>query len=159
MRVSSASAQRFTRFHRMHLIFSFDKQAAVLLELGQLEAAIGLLRSAIEEQPSSGHEKYMLLAQCVRGEESVELYTAGLQLVLEDIAAHEVASESEEIAANLAELHLNAAATFCSIAELYLTDLCMEDGAQEACVDCLERALDHDPKCAAAMLNMVVIYP
>ncbi|OCT75656.1 hypothetical protein XELAEV_18030840mg [Xenopus laevis] len=46
------------------------------------------------------------------------------------------------------------AAAFCSVAEIYFTDLCMEEAASERCKGAIQKALEYDPTNSEALQLM-----
>jgi hypothetical protein len=92
----------------------------------------------------------------LEGQAAVDAFTAGITLLhaeLELLTANPGAAglSEAELAAHVAACSSEISTAFCSVAELYLTDLCDQDGAQEACINCAERALQFDPRNVQAM--------
>ena len=112
---------------------------------------------AIESEPDKGASKYLYLAQLSEGEGAVAAFTEAIRIMTGELEAIGEEDQSEEAVATRAQIVRDVAVAFCSIAEVYLTDLCDADGAQEACVDCCERALQYDPECAEAMQTMASV--
>lgn len=77
------------------------------------------------------------MAQLFTGEESLQLYTKGIQILTS--ARH---SETDEVKAK--ELSRSLSNAICSVAELYMTDLCDEENAEEECQSCIQRSIDAD---------------
>ena len=65
-------------------------------------------------QPSVGHNKYLQLAQLLEGKESLAMYESALSLI----------PTADSVLISF---------IFCSMAEIYLTDLCFEDNAEVEC--------------------------
>lgn len=57
----------------------------------------------------------------------------------------------EEFSAHVQACSAEISTAFCSVAEIYMSDLCHEEGAQEACISCAEKALQYDPRNVQAM--------
>ncbi|XP_077577264.1 uncharacterized protein LOC144199478 [Stigmatopora nigra] len=116
-------------------------------ELGQIEKAKGAFLRAVEMKPDEGHSKYMYLGQLHTGQEAVDFYTKGIDVLL---AALDKQKTTEQAAAPLEEdseipTTKDVSMAYCSIAELYLTDLCMKEGAADKCKEFIERALQYHP--------------
>ena len=51
----------------------------------------------------------------------------------------------------LGEMNSDIAAAFCALAEVYMTDLCDVEDAQETCLTLMHKALDYNPRSAQAL--------
>ena len=80
---------------------------------------------------------------------SSSFFSFSFCLALKVQAAGEAADEDLIGTAQACSAEISAA--FCSVAEIYLTDLCMEDAAQDTCISLVERALQYDPQNIQAM--------
>ena len=78
------------------------------------------------------------MAQLFTGEESLQLYTKGIQILTS--ARH--SETDDEVKAK--ELSRSLSNAICSVAELYMTDLCDEENAEEECQSCIQRSIDAD---------------
>ncbi|XP_061918934.1 uncharacterized protein si:dkey-12j5.1 [Entelurus aequoreus] len=118
-------------------------------ELGDTLKAKGAFLRAVELSPGAGHSKYMYLGQSHTGQEAVEFYTKGIQVLLSalDKQAQTAQAEAAAPAGEDPELltRKDASVAYCSVAEIYLTDLCMEEGAADKCKEFVERALQYHP--------------
>ncbi|XP_030013563.1 probable assembly chaperone of rpl4 isoform X2 [Sphaeramia orbicularis] len=130
-------------------------------ELGDAQKAKGAFQQAVELSPDEGHSKYMYLGQIHTGQEAVDYYTKGIQVLISTMDK-QAQTTAEVGAAAPPEENPNLPTTkdislaFCSIAEIYLTDLCMEEGAEDKCKEFIERALHyhHDnPEALQLMAN------
>lgn len=81
---------------------------------------------AIGLEPSAGAEKYIALAQLCEGQQALELFQRAVEVLTAE-------ASPEDNARTLSSL-------YCSMAELYMTDLCMEANAEERCGGLLEEA-------------------
>ncbi|PWA33670.1 hypothetical protein CCH79_00007667 [Gambusia affinis] len=104
--------------------------------------------------PDVGHSKYMYLGQIHTGQEAVDYYTKGIQVLLSVLDKQETevrslpcaaqagasgtTDESDEIPSRK-----DVSVAYCSLAEIYLTDLCMEEGAADKCRGFIEKALQY----------------
>lgn len=125
---------------------ALDLLGHICSELGDVQKAKGAFLRAVELSPDAGHSKYMYLGQIHTGQEAVDHYTRGIQVLLSDLNKHMPAQ-----AAAAASSHEGPAlptvkdvcAAYCSMAEIYLSDLCMEEGASDKCRECIEKALQY----------------
>ncbi|KAI5620829.1 putative assembly chaperone of rpl4 [Silurus asotus] len=122
-----------------------DKAKQISFSL-RLDSAYVFLK-AVELSPEEGHSKYMYLGQVHTGAEAVQYFSKGIEVMLRatDKQVNEVSSMGA------AALPLESSITpkdvsvaFCSIAEIFFTDLCMEEGAAERCKEAIEKALHYD---------------
>eukprot|EP00041_Stephanoeca_diplocostata_P025570 m.672339 g.672339 ORF g.672339 m.672339 type:complete len:380 (-) comp22776_c1_seq41:3597-4736(-) len=132
---------------------ALECKAVACLQSNQLDVAEACLRQAIEVSPDAGASKYLYLAQLLQGQDSVAAYTGAIQVLQREI---ETAQRERDSAAETAAAR-EIAEAFCGIAELYMTDLCDEEVAQDTCVDCCERALQYDAQSAQAMQTMASV--
>ncbi|KAK5862368.1 hypothetical protein PBY51_017772 [Eleginops maclovinus] len=108
-----------------------------------------MARLFLELSPDVGHSKYMYLGQIHTGQESVDFYTKGIQVLLSVLDKQAQTKQAQAAAAAPAdeEAELPTAkdvcVAYCSMAEIYLTDLCMEEGAGDKCKELIERALQY----------------
>ncbi|XP_054638452.1 uncharacterized protein si:dkey-12j5.1 isoform X1 [Dunckerocampus dactyliophorus] len=119
-------------------------------ELGDTQKAKGVFLRAVELSPDAGHSKYMYLGQIHTGQEAIDYYTKGIQVLLSALDTQAQTTAHAEAAAPVIEdpelpTMKDASVAYCSIAEIYLTDLCMEDGAADKCREFIERALQYHP--------------
>jgi len=101
---------------------------ALLSEVGENKLALDTLRRSVTLCPDSGYEKFLTLGQLCSSAESLKFLDAGIELLRKE--------------APLERRRLSKA--FCSKAELFMTDLCMEQNAQQNCQNAVENALDAD---------------
>ncbi|KAF4075966.1 hypothetical protein AMELA_G00224980 [Ameiurus melas] len=102
---------------------------------------------AVELSPEEGHSKYMYLGQIYTGAEAVQYFSKGIEVMLKVIDKQVQEVSSMGAAALPSESPVTAkdvSVAFCSIAEIFFTDLCMEEGAAERCKETIEKALHYD---------------
>uniref|UniRef100_A0A3Q0S9Z6 Si:dkey-12j5.1 n=1 Tax=Amphilophus citrinellus TaxID=61819 RepID=A0A3Q0S9Z6_AMPCI len=95
-----------------------------------------------------GHGKYMYLGQIHTGQEAVDYYTRGIHVLLNALEKQETTTAQAGAAAQPDEdpelpTEKDVSVAYCSIAEIYLTDLCMEEGAADKCREFIEKALQY----------------
>lgn len=84
------------------------------------------MQTAIQLSPHAGFQKYVALAQLEEGCLARDLYLEACRVLA-------AATDSTVVRRQLAEI-------YCSLAELYMTDLCDEEDAEKHCQDYLDRA-------------------
>ncbi|XP_051812895.1 uncharacterized protein si:dkey-12j5.1 [Acanthochromis polyacanthus] len=126
---------------------ALDMLGHIYSELGDTQKAKGAFLRAVELSPDIGHSKYMYLGQIHTGKEAVDYYTRGIQVLLSALEKQETATPAGAAALPDENSELPTAkdvsVAYCSIAEIYLTDLCMEEGAADKCREFIERALQY----------------
>uniref|UniRef100_A0A3P9IFF1 Si:dkey-12j5.1 n=1 Tax=Oryzias latipes TaxID=8090 RepID=A0A3P9IFF1_ORYLA len=126
---------------------ALDMQGHICSELGDTQKAKGVFLRAVELSPDEGHSKYMYLGQIHTGLEAVGYYTKGIQVLLSTLEKRETAQAEAAAAATVEDKEppseKDVSVAYCSIAEIYLTDLCMEEGAADKCRESIEMALKY----------------
>lgn len=102
--------------------------ASVLIEMGQVAEARKVLQKAVALSPNAGFEKYLALAQLSDGNEALGYYSEAARIL--KVALPGLSSAGPE---ELAQIRRQYSNILCSAAELYLTDLCFEEGAEGQC--------------------------
>lgn len=133
-------------------LHALDTMASIQMEMGNVESAKNLYEKLIHLSPDEGFSKYMCLAQLSSGIEAVNFYKKGVELMLiefnkqsNDKNQPSTSKKDEEEESNGVN-KLDISTAFCSIAELYLTDLCMEEDAENLCKFYLDKSIEYDPK-------------
>ncbi|XP_068091598.1 uncharacterized protein [Hyperolius riggenbachi] len=128
-----------------------DMMGNICMELGDADKAKQVFLRAVELSPDKGHAKYMCLGQIHCKEESLKYFQKGT-----DVMIHAFQNQSQALGAaswpeEMEVTTKDISAAFCSIAEIYLTDLCMEEGAGEKCIEAIEKALEYSPNSPEAL--------
>lgn len=130
-----------------------------LSDSGDAGRAKDLLERSVALRPKEGHEKFLHLAQLAEGDEALEHYERGSEVLA---AAAEAASKREGAGADAEarSLRRQLACARAAIAELYMTDLCDLPEAEERCEAALESGRAADAEClellsTTAMLRKV----
>ncbi|XP_014780309.1 uncharacterized protein LOC106876323 [Octopus bimaculoides] len=123
----------------------------VLMELKQHDAGKQFFLKAVEFQPDLGHAKYMYLGQTEQGESSVRYFLKGIEVMLKEKELNNELSKAAEGSTTPAEVEYYASerdisSAYCAIAEIYMTDLCLEEGAADKCQENVEKAVAADPQ-------------
>ncbi|XP_067094494.1 uncharacterized protein si:dkey-12j5.1 [Osmerus mordax] len=125
---------------------TLDMLGHIHSELGDPQRAKGVFLRAVELSPDEGHSKYMYLGQLHTGQEAISYYTRGIQIILAALERQTLSMTEAGAAAPPDQEPLcrkDVCVAYCSVAEIYLTDLCMEDGAGDKCREAIESALQH----------------
>eukprot|EP00123_Amoebidium_parasiticum_P005642 comp16789_c0_seq1/m.15170 comp16789_c0_seq1/g.15170 ORF comp16789_c0_seq1/g.15170 comp16789_c0_seq1/m.15170 type:complete len:351 (-) comp16789_c0_seq1:364-1416(-) len=119
---------------------ALEAMAEIFIEGGDGESAKECLDKAIWLSPNHGPSKYLCLGQLLQGADAVAAYRRGVELLKKDMqAVSEGTEEGDE-----GMLRRAASSAMCSIAEIYMTDLCDEEVAEEECRKSLEAAVELD---------------
>lgn len=117
-----------------------DSFAVARLTLGDEKGAKMLLETSVQIAPEVAFEKYFHLGQLSRGTDAVKYTLLGLKMV-EKFA--EVAKR-EGRQYDLDNLLRVSASAYCSLVEIYMTDLCDEKDAESRCEAYVLSALQMD---------------
>jgi len=114
----------------------FDLLAEVEMSIGETENAARAWMHVIEQSGNpddiSHAERWLYIAQLQEGEKSRESYLQGIKLL------------QARAQTNPEQYQTQLCTAFCALAELYLTDLCFEENAEEACQTALDQAMTFD---------------
>lgn len=118
----------------------------ICAELGDIDNAKSYLLKAVGLQPNEGHVKYLYLGQLSEGTVAVEYYKTAVKIMtaLVDQNTDNTTSVSNRDISNV----------YCSLAELYMTDCCMQDDAEDLCKVSCEKAVQLDEENPEAHLVM-----
>ncbi|XP_066302015.1 uncharacterized protein [Branchiostoma lanceolatum] len=135
---------------------ALEVSGSLLLELGDGDKAKQCFGRAVELSPEDGFTKYMCLGQLLEGEEAVACYNKGIQVMMVERQKQqqqlEGAAACDPDSQKVTSQDISSA--YCSIAEIYLTDSCFEDSAEEKCKESLEKAIEECPTNPEAHLLM-----
>uniref|UniRef100_A0A8C7DFX7 Si:dkey-12j5.1 n=1 Tax=Oncorhynchus kisutch TaxID=8019 RepID=A0A8C7DFX7_ONCKI len=135
-------------------LLTLDLLGHIHSELGDTQRAKEVFLHAVQLSPEEGHSKYMSLGQIHTGQEAVQYYTKGVQILLCMLEKHAQATAgagAEAAASPLQDsgseipIARHVCVAYCSVAEIYFTDLCMEERAGDQCREAIERALTYQP--------------
>jgi tetratricopeptide (TPR) repeat protein len=157
-----------------------DALGEVCFQTGDAERAGELFTQSVALQPGGPNfTRYMYLAQLAEGPEAVTHYTAGVACLRTLLAEAEAAAAAEGALASSSSssaaatpdsavaaagappappsaadrsslLRRELSKALCGLAELYMTDLCDDDGAEAACEGYAVAAVAADGACAEA---------
>uniref|UniRef100_A0A8C4NCE0 Si:dkey-12j5.1 n=1 Tax=Eptatretus burgeri TaxID=7764 RepID=A0A8C4NCE0_EPTBU len=130
-----------------------DIAGSLYAELGLDDKAKSCLLHAIDLTPDKGHAKYMYLGQLSSAQEAVGFFSKGVELMQRSLVSQSTrgacAFPDKD---NITPEEVSMA--YCCIAEIYLTDLCIQEGAAERCKEVLEKALETSPNNVEALQLM-----
>ena len=121
----------------------------VSAELGDSESAKKYLLKSVNLKPNEGHVKYLYLGQLSEGTESVEYYKKAISMMTVLLDTEQENKISSRDISNV----------YCSLAELYMTDCCMEENAEQLCETSCKQALQLDeenPEAHIVMCNFLL---
>lgn len=136
-----------------------DMMGNICSELGDVEKAKQVYLKAVELSPEEGHSKYMYLGQIHTGIEAVQYFSKGTEIMLHAMEKHTDEASAFGAAAFPSECAVtkkDVSVAFCSIAEIFFTDLCMEEGAADRCKEAIDKALqynEHNPEALQLMAS------
>uniref|UniRef100_UPI00358E591B uncharacterized protein isoform X1 n=2 Tax=Myxine glutinosa TaxID=7769 RepID=UPI00358E591B len=130
-----------------------DIAGSLYAELGLEDKARSCLLHAIDVTPDKGHAKYMYLGQLSSAQEAVVLFSKGVELMQRSLVSQStrgacVFPDKENVTPQ------EVSSAYCSIAEIYLTDLCIQEEAAERCKEALDKALETCPNNVEALQLM-----
>eukprot|EP01097_Dermamoeba_algensis_P010315 TRINITY_DN7562_c0_g1_i1.p1 TRINITY_DN7562_c0_g1~~TRINITY_DN7562_c0_g1_i1.p1 ORF type:complete len:336 (-),score=85.38 TRINITY_DN7562_c0_g1_i1:152-1159(-) len=116
-----------------------DDMAEILLEMGDFTNAHQLLSRSIQLEPTSGAGKWLNFGQLVAAADAVTSFQKGIEILLQE----KTKTTSEE---EITKINKQLCTACCSIAEIYMTDLCDEETAEASCVEWVGKAIECDPQ-------------
>lgn len=100
------------------------------------------IKNSIETKPEENGTKYLIVAETLQGQEAVEYFKKGIQVLEKDLTLNEEGKGEEE---SKNSIPTKIASALSSIAELYMTPpLCDQADAEQTCETALVKALEHD---------------
>jgi len=133
---------------------ALELTAGLLLEMGQIDSAQQCLGRAIHLQPHEGHSKYLTMAQILSGSESRDLYRKGVEVIESRL------SSLPQTDSSIGELKRDMSNAFVSIAEIYMTDLCDNEEAEQEAKNCISQSVACDetnPESFQALANYSLV--
>jgi len=143
-------------------LYELLSQGYISLEKPEL-ARQALLKS-ISLSPELGHAKYLTLGQLLDGKDALKYFHKGIELLSKQMVAvldsennnnngydNTLSSSQKKIITTgnsqftKDELTGLLAEAYCSVCELYMTDLCFENDAESSCENALKNAQSLDP--------------
>ncbi|XP_038078464.1 probable assembly chaperone of rpl4 [Patiria miniata] len=125
----------------------------LLVEVGELEKAKQCMGRAITLSPEAGHSKYLYMGQLFEGEEAVQYLVKGIELMKKEKEKQDKQPEAACADNNSSTDRVtdgDIARAYCSMAEIYLTDSCFAEDAEQKCKEYIDKAIDADSDSAEA---------
>ena len=107
-----------------------DALGEACLQANLVPQAHAAWTKSIELSPNGNPHKYLNLAQIVEGTQAEEYTLSAINIMLQSSTS----DENQKLVCD----------AYCSLAELYVTDLCDDENAEKMCEDYLLKAMSHD---------------
>ncbi|MBN3305633.1 uncharacterized protein LOC136760152 [Amia ocellicauda] len=121
-----------------------DMLGNICAELGNVDKAKQVFLRAVELSPDQGHSKYMYLGQIHTGLEAVQYFSKGIEVMLNALEQPAQVAAAASPADDPELTNKDISVAFCAVAEIFFTDLCMEEGASDKCKEAIEKALQYN---------------
>ena len=128
-----------------------DALAECFLGMGDAHKALPLIEKSIELEPESTPYKYLNMAQLEEGQEALMNYQTAIRIFDRMKENNESVTKPTTVfnmevdnSDNQINILKELSKAYCGIAELYLTDLCDEENAEQDCESSLKAALKYD---------------
>jgi len=113
--------------------------------LGETAQALHSVSKALSIDPEGSHSRWLTLAQLQSGQEALQSYQFGLNIMMKRL--QDGAKEQGRIRETISQ-------TFSSMAELYMTELCYDENAEENVERFTQLALQYDPEVLYIALSL-----
>ena len=129
----------------------------VYAEIGDIKKAKKHFNEAVRIGPNDGHVKYLYLGQLTEGRKAVEYYEKGISIMkaaIEDQKNNDNLEKDEKALNNNDIAHV-----YCSLAEIFMTDCCMDEDAEQQSEKYCKLAVETDEKsldASVAMSNLLL---
>ncbi|RIA79231.1 hypothetical protein C1645_683672, partial [Glomus cerebriforme] len=124
------------------------------IELEMFDEAREHFSKAISINPNDGYSKYMYMGQLSSGLEAISHFQNGVNLMISEYDDSTTKSSStssllqdlQDLDGSNKKIQLNRKISnaLCSMIEIYLTDCCFEEDAEQKCEEYLNKALELD---------------
>lgn len=140
-----------------------DALGELLLGLGDGARARTLLERSAKLAPENGASKWLYLGQMEEGWQALQHFSKGAELLKAELTARRQSQGAQAQEGGVVDDETFAimnqlVSAQCSIAELYLTDLCFEEDAEARCQEALDAAVEMDlggsPEVTQALANL-----
>eukprot|EP01080_Neovahlkampfia_damariscottae_P000012 gene12-4263_t len=109
------------------------------MSINDPDSARNCFKKAVKISPKIGYSKYMYLGQLSEGKKALDYYNKGISILQAMKTQQDCVLSSTEIQTYLID-------AYCSVAELFMTDLCFEKNAENVCEECLIKSQKEDPE-------------
>jgi len=114
-----------------------DLTGETLVAVGEPEEALGHFLKSSQVAPNENPYKWLYLGQLQEGSESLQCFRTGIAML-------GALKQEQTDAAACEKLDKEIGKAYCNIAEIYMTDLCMEENAEQQCEEAVRLATEHD---------------
>lgn len=121
---------------------SIDLMAESAIELEEHDLALQMLQRSTQLKPNENPTKWMYYGQLQKGKDAISSFEKGISLMLLDRTSNQSMQTSEGVVDITAR---PVSSGYCSMAEIYVTDLCDEPNAESECERLLALAVKEDP--------------
>ncbi|GFT72089.1 probable assembly chaperone of rpl4 [Nephila pilipes] len=118
---------------------ALEMLAGIYIEQSDWDEAANLLKKCIIISPDTGYSKYFSMGQLTGGEESLTYYQKGIQVLQKELENCENVRPSEEVDSKI--LIKNLSDAYCSVAEIFMTDCCDAENAEQQCYSAIQNAI------------------
>ncbi|XP_076327475.1 uncharacterized protein LOC143234197 isoform X1 [Tachypleus tridentatus] len=139
---------------------ALETLSGVLLELGDLEGGYNALLKSVELSPDHSHSKYFSLGQLSEGLQALDYYQRGIDLLSKTVEGlsenqsdHEAVAKVDQRNESIS-LKRELSNACCAMAEIYMTDCCFEEDAENKCQTLIQKGIVADPKNPEALQCM-----
>jgi tetratricopeptide (TPR) repeat protein len=115
-----------------------DALGQCYFDSGNFELAEKVLKKSISINPDGYYNSHLYLGQLLSGKKAAETFKKGIDLLEKYIQGENNTGENRRLIRQLSS-------AYCSLAELYMTDLCDEQDAEKTCEMFSTRAVEIDP--------------
>ncbi|XP_075746043.1 uncharacterized protein LOC119159701 [Rhipicephalus microplus] len=121
-----------------------DALSSLLLEMADPSSALELLHRMVQLDPDGGYRKYLSLGQLTGGKESLAHYAKGVQILCNLLQEQQGLAAASE-GSSEADLNRALSSAYCAMAEIYMTDCCDEEDAEQQCSELVQKSIQADP--------------
>lgn len=132
-----------------------DSVGELSTELDNPERALSAFNQSVALAPAQNPAKYFYLAQLVTGEQAEQYTTQGITHLQQELQQH--VDPNTPAALTIKKQICDA---FCSLGELYMTDLCDHEEAEQRCEKYFQEAMKFDiglPEPTQALANLRLV--
>eukprot|EP01138_Halocafeteria_seosinensis_P013440 gb/GECG01013726.1/.p1 GENE.gb/GECG01013726.1/~~gb/GECG01013726.1/.p1 ORF type:complete len:358 (+),score=75.81 gb/GECG01013726.1/:1-1074(+) len=124
-------------------------------EQGDHDNAIQVFQKCVEVDPEHSGHAWMYLGQFMEGFQALESFNNGVNCFKNQIhALQEKNNKGDDAEKQRLALMRQLVSGYCTMAELFMTDLCFEDDAETSCEQLLQQALQYDEKNIEALSTL-----
>ncbi|OWZ17668.1 hypothetical protein PHMEG_0008359, partial [Phytophthora megakarya] len=132
-----------------------DSIGELSTELDNPERALSAFQQSVQLAPAQNPSKYFYLSQLVTGEEAEHFMTQGITHLQQELQQHADPKTPEALV-----IKKQICDAFCSLGELYMTDLCDHEEAEGRCEKYFQEAMNFDvglPEPTQALANLRLV--